>query len=129
MQPGLRCLVMIHYLARRSAASQSFCAGVRFSGGPAAENFDVCDGLVSLPVSRPRPNNPPRQACAIAIAIASAASAGRGGVASPRILVTMAVTCFLSAEPEPVTAAFTSEGVSNAAGILRRAPAAIATPD
>src|SRR5690625_4604885 len=65
----------------------------------------------------------------MAMAIASAASAGFGAFLSSRIRVTIAVTWFLSAVPEPVTAAFTSEGVNKAVGISRRAAAAMATPD
>jgi hypothetical protein len=47
----------------------------------------------------------------MASANASAASAGRGAADSRSSLVTIAVTCFFSAWPEPVTAAFTSLGV------------------
>ena len=54
-------------------------------------------------------------------------SAGRGGSASRSSLVTMCVTCALSARPFPVTAALTSLGVCSATGIPRRAAHTIAT--
>ena len=45
-----------------------------------------------------------------------------------RMRVTIAVTCALSARPEPVIAALTSLGVCRATGIPRRAATSIATP-
>ena len=69
-----------------------------------------------------------RQQWQIARASASAASAGFGACCSPRMRVTIAVTCALSALPLPVTAAFTSLGVWNTTGMPRRAAASATTP-
>src|SRR6201994_109195 len=63
----------------------------------------------------------------MASASASAASAGRGGSASRSSLVTIVVTCSLSARPLPVTAALTSLGVCRATGSPRRAAHTMAT--
>src|SRR5699024_8810213 len=71
----------------------------------------------------------PRHEWQIAMASASAASAGFGGASRPRIRVTMVVTCFLSARPEPVIAALTSEGVCMATGSPRRAASPIVSPE
>ena len=64
----------------------------------------------------------------MASASASAASAGVGLVCSARILVTIAVTCALSARPLPVTAALTSLGVWKCTSMSRLAAARAMTP-
>ena len=68
-----------------------------------------------------------RQQWQIASASASAASAGRGGAAIRSSRVTIAVTCALSACPEPVTAALTSLGVYICTGRPAFAAASTAT--
>src|SRR6266568_4803572 len=70
---------------------------------------------------------PPRHRWQIASASASAASAGRGGSDIRSSLVTMWVTCALSARPLPVTAALTSLGVCSATGSPCRAAHSMAT--
>src|SRR6185369_11605783 len=69
-----------------------------------------------------------RQQWQMARASASAASAGVGLVCSARILVTIAVTCALSALPLPVTAALTSLGVWKCTSMSRLAAANAITP-
>lgn len=69
---------------------------------------------------------PPRHTWQTARASASAASAGRGGFASRRMRVIIAVTWALSARPLPVTAALTSLGVCSARGRPRLAAASMA---
>jgi hypothetical protein len=64
----------------------------------------------------------------MASASASAASAGVGLACSARILVTISVTCALSARPFPVTAALTSLGVWKWTSMSRLAAARAMTP-
>ena len=52
---------------------------------------------------------------------------GPGCAASPRMRVTIEVTCLLSARPEPVTAALTSVGVWKTTGMPRLVAASMAT--